>query len=941
MPSKEIFSARRSNALTISALVLLCFGVFVTGACQSSEPDDVNSTQLPLHDAPSFTTFESGQVRPLAFSPNRQILFAVNTPDNRLEIFRNRSEGLVHLSSVTVGLEPVAVAVANNTEVWVVNHLSDSVSIVDLSRGPERPRIKRTLLVGDEPRDIVFAGGGKKRAFITTAHRGQNIGFDPQLTTPGVGRADVWVFDAHHLGHGMGGTPLTIVTLFTDTPRALAVTPDGNRVYAAGFHSGNQTTIVAAEDVNAPGAPGAPPPHTNHQGIPAPATGLVVKFNGQHWVDEAGTNWDSAVALSLPDKDVFVIDAMANPPRQIAGNAGFYAHVGTILFNMAVNPVSRKVYVSNLDARNDVRFEGAGVFTGQRGVQGHIAESRITVLDPASGAVTARHLNKHIDYSTCCAPIPNGENTKSLAFPTEMAISGDGQTLYVAALGSSKIGIFSTAALENNTFTPSTANQVQLTGGGPTGIVLDEGRGRLFVLTRFDNSISAVDIATKTEIAHVAMYNPEPPEVTTGRRFLYDASFTSSHGDSACASCHIFGDFDSLAWDLGNPDGDMLNNPGPFDNDPTPVTTIGGTLAFHPMKGPMTTQSLRGMANQGPMHWRGDKTGGNDEPNVQPNSGAFNEHLSFMKFQGAFEGVLGRHAQLSNADMSAFADFILQVTYPPNPIRNLDDSDTPDQAEARAFFNDVPNSSFLAPATRCNDCHRLDPSANDEFDVFAPGFFGSNNNSSFVFLSQLLKNPHLRNQYQKVGMFGKRTNPLVNPGDNGHMGDQVRGFGFLHDGSVDTEFRFLSIILFSQIAGVNDIGIPVNAAGDAMRRKLASLMLAFPSNLKPAVGQQITLSAKTPTSVDNRIDFLEQRAVAGDCDLVAKARIEGREQGYLYVNGKYRKDDAGKPPISSATLRHWARLIPWASVTFTCVPLGSGVRIGIDRDLDGILDGNE
>src|SRR5204862_926078 len=126
--------------------------------------------------------------------------------------------------------------------VWVVNHLSDSVSIVDVGTTP--PRVVRTLLVGDEPRDIVFAGPGGNRAFITTAHRGQNIPFDPQLTTPSVGRADVWVFDAEELGNSLGGTPLTIVTLFTDTPRALAVTPDGSRVYAAGFHSGNQTTTV-------------------------------------------------------------------------------------------------------------------------------------------------------------------------------------------------------------------------------------------------------------------------------------------------------------------------------------------------------------------------------------------------------------------------------------------------------------------------------------------------------------------------------------------------------------------------------------------------------------------------------------------------------------------------------------------------------------------------
>jgi hypothetical protein len=115
-----------------------------------------------------------------------------------------------------------------------VNHLSDSVSIVDVSATP--PRVTRTLLVGDEPRDIVFArkssdtGTTRSRAFITTAHRGQNSSVNPQLTTAGVGRADVWVFDAASLGTTLGGTPIRIITLFGDTPRALAVTPDGNTV---------------------------------------------------------------------------------------------------------------------------------------------------------------------------------------------------------------------------------------------------------------------------------------------------------------------------------------------------------------------------------------------------------------------------------------------------------------------------------------------------------------------------------------------------------------------------------------------------------------------------------------------------------------------------------------------------------------------------------------
>jgi hypothetical protein len=45
------------------------------------------------------------------------------------------------------------------------------------------------------------------------------------LTTPGVGRALVWVFDPANLGATLTGTPLSIVELFGDTPRALAVSP--------------------------------------------------------------------------------------------------------------------------------------------------------------------------------------------------------------------------------------------------------------------------------------------------------------------------------------------------------------------------------------------------------------------------------------------------------------------------------------------------------------------------------------------------------------------------------------------------------------------------------------------------------------------------------------------------------------------------------------------
>ena len=57
----------------------------------------VSLLTMPLAQAASsFTLFESGQVRPLALSPDGQWLFAANTPDNRLEVFHVHPHGLEH-----------------------------------------------------------------------------------------------------------------------------------------------------------------------------------------------------------------------------------------------------------------------------------------------------------------------------------------------------------------------------------------------------------------------------------------------------------------------------------------------------------------------------------------------------------------------------------------------------------------------------------------------------------------------------------------------------------------------------------------------------------------------------------------------------------------------------------------------------------------------------
>src|SRR5262249_57524996 len=91
----------------------------------------------PVAGAASFVEFESGQVRPLALSPDRTHLFAVNTPDDRLEIVAVDGSGnLTHTGSVAVGLQPEAVAARTNSEVWVGNHHSLSVTIIHVSSNP-------------------------------------------------------------------------------------------------------------------------------------------------------------------------------------------------------------------------------------------------------------------------------------------------------------------------------------------------------------------------------------------------------------------------------------------------------------------------------------------------------------------------------------------------------------------------------------------------------------------------------------------------------------------------------------------------------------------------------------------------------------------------------------------------------------------------------------
>src|SRR5262245_24109380 len=83
----------------------------------------------------SFVNFEAKPTSPVRLSPDGTRLFAVNTPDARLSVF-DVTEPLnpVLIAEIPVGLEPVSVHPRDNDEVWVVNEVSDSISVVSVAQ---------------------------------------------------------------------------------------------------------------------------------------------------------------------------------------------------------------------------------------------------------------------------------------------------------------------------------------------------------------------------------------------------------------------------------------------------------------------------------------------------------------------------------------------------------------------------------------------------------------------------------------------------------------------------------------------------------------------------------------------------------------------------------------------------------------------------------------
>ena len=890
----------------------------------------------PPAAAQTFVNFETPHVHPLELTPDGTRLLAVNTPDDRLEVFDVSAAAVTHVGTIQVGLDPVSVRARSNGEIWVVNQISDSVSVIDLAT----MRVRATLKTDDEPADVVFAGA-PQRAFVSCGDASTVLVFDPS---------------------DLAAAPTT-VPIDAEDPRAMAVSPDGTRVYVAVFDSGNGSTVLGGGTQNggnlgfppnvvndAAGPYGGvnPPPNSGASFVPPqnpsnpapPKVSLIVKKDaGGQWMDDNGGNWTSLVSgaqavksgrpvgWDLPDRDIAVIDAGSLAVTYVS-------RLMNINMAIAVNPADGRVTVVGTDATNSIRFEPV--------LEGKFLRVELAFSNATGSSTSVVDLNPHLDYLT--GTEPQSERDKSIGDPRGIAWNAAGTRAYVTGMGSNNLVV-----VDGSGARAGLAPTI-VVGEGPTGIVLQAGQNRLFVLDKFESAISVVSTATELETSRVPFFDPSPAAIKVGRKHLYDTHKNSGLGQIACGSCHVDARLDRLAWDLGNPAGTMKSVAGQNQAASIPGLS-GGFQDFHPMKGPMTTQTLQDIIGKEPLHWRGDRNG-------------------LEEFNGAFIGLQGDDAQLTAQEMQEYENFLATISYPPNPYRNFDNT-LPTNLPLPGHFTTgrfapagqpLPNGNAASGLARyrppskldggllaCATCHTLPTGAGTDYQASPPTFqtltpfpIGPNGEHHLMLVSQdgttniSTKVPQLRNALEKVGF-------------NATQLSNRAGFGYLHDGSVDSIERFVSEPVF-------------NVSSDQDVANLVAFMLSFSgsdlpqgstqtANLEPpgvaskdvpaSVGAQTTLVSigSAPPAQVTLMNSMITLANQSKVGLVAKGRSAGLARGWRYNGGGTWQSDRAAESLTTAALQGAAA--SGSEITFTVVPQGSQTRIGIDRDLDGIFDRDE
>ncbi len=582
-----------------------------------------------------------------------------------------------------------------------------------------------------------------------------------------------------------------------------------------------------------------------------------------------------------PDRDLLQFDLASGSP---VGTTTLW-RMGTLDFDFE-RLADGDFVVSNLDANNLLHGEFHFPISG-------IARHRVSRAAPALPGAPLPQPTVHIDLNDPAARDPLLPATVRFAIPNDLTPLGSTGRLLVCCYDTANSAVLDLA-------TNTVVAALDANGFGPRGVAVDASGKRAWVFNRADATIDEFDLSGLVNgavlvpaVSASAGFDPTPAMVRAGRLVHIDAA-NSSSGLQSCNTCHVDGHTDRIAWLLGD---------------------FTGSLPNHPIerrdKRVKTTQSLRGIEEIPPYHWLGDRA-------------------DLDAFSPAFEGLLGG-VEPSTAAFRNFQAYVFSLTMPANPrqlpSRSLSTAGaTPGAQRGKLAFETLPilrvaHDTIVPHSDRrlaCAECHSLQ------------GFAGSLNQVvNDVTFPIFADHPsHL------TGLFDKNS-------DNVDYGTAfptnfaglnrlpATGFGLANNGFADALEDFVPD-LFN--------GPPTAEAA------ITQFLIEFDSGTAIAAMWSYTLTAAKAGAPANSpiAQYLMPQATLRNCDLAVKATLPGIGRvGFHFdpVAQLFDADRATIPPQSLAQLDALAQ--GGAVLAFLGVPVGSGRRVGVDRDHDGLLDGDE
>ena len=306
----------QSSQLTTSLLALLFassigIGFLLEGDARqekNSHQADQKNQRTKKVGHPSLMSPHSD---PIALFKKR--LFIANTPSDTVDVINTKTGEIV--KRIGVGVDPVSLCIRpDGKEVWVSNHVSDSVSIID--NNEDSPTflqvihtvqdldIKTKTTKFDEPVGIAFANN--KKAYVALSSENK-IAVVNAVTKKIAKKLQINAQD----------------------PRAIKVR--NGKLYVIPFESNNKTQLSGGYKVD----------------------GDLVTFNAHEHsiannnVLSIGHVTDIVKHPRVPDKDLFIFDTRSDQLIQTVST------LGTLLYGLTVDSLGN-VFISQADARNHI-----------------------------------------------------------------------------------------------------------------------------------------------------------------------------------------------------------------------------------------------------------------------------------------------------------------------------------------------------------------------------------------------------------------------------------------------------------------------------------------------------------------------------------------------------------------------------------------------------------